>query len=270
MSPRERRVASGLTQLMVRDAGQGPPLVFLHAGVADSRMWTAQLEAFAGAWRAVAYDRRGFGQTDPAPETYSQVGDLLAVVEALGDGVVLVGCSQGGRVAIDAALARPDLVKALVLVAPAVGGAPAAEYPPAIAARLSDLDVAEADGNLDRVNALEAHLWLDGPLAEEGRVSGAARSLFLEMNGIALRSQDMGEAIEPPSQAYPRLAEISAPTLVVWGDLDFPHLQARCEHIARVLPNARRAVMPGAAHLPTLEQPEAFNRLLTDFLAELS
>ena len=107
-------------------ASGGPPLVFLHAGVADGRMWQAQWEAFAGQHPLLRYDRRGFGQTRiHEARPYSRTRDLMAVMDAVGlRRVVLVGCSQGGRVALDLAVAHPDRVAALVLVAPAVGGAP--------------------------------------------------------------------------------------------------------------------------------------------------
>ena len=115
---------------------------------------------------------------------------------------------------------------------------------------------------------MEAHVWLDGPAAVEGRVQGPARSLFLEMNGIALRAEPRGEEIAPPA-AYDRVATIGVPTLVVWGDLDFPHLCVRCEHLLATIPGAMGAPMPGTAHLPSLEAPDAFDAVLMPFLHEV-
>jgi len=249
-------------------------VVFLHAGVADRRMWRDQLVALAAAnprLRAVAYDRRGFGDSLHADDRYSQVGDLWRVVDATTSGgpVVLIGCSQGGRIAIDAALAHPDRVRALVLVAPAISGAPEDDdYPPAIRAWIAKVEAAEADADIDRINALEAQAWLDGPLAPEGRVAGAPRELFLAMNEIALRAETRGEAIAPPA-AYDRVGEIRVPTLVVWGDLDFPGLVQRCEELVRRIAGARALQLANAAHLPNLEYPDAFNRALLEFLGTL-
>ncbi len=265
-------IPSGLTTIAAEAAGSGPPVVFLHAGVADRRMWRAQVAALAAAappFRALAYDRRGFGDTLHADEPFSQVGDLLNVLDAISPGkpAILVGCSQGGRIAIDAALAHPDRVRSLVLVAPAIGGAPeVTTFAPAIEAWIARMEAAEAEADVDAINALEAHAWLDGPLAPEGRVSGATRELFLSMNEIALRSEKRGEEAEPPS-AYARLSEISMPTLVVFGDLDFPHAIERCRELAAKLPNARGQLLPGTAHLPNLEQPGRFNSLLLAFCA---
>ena len=248
----------------------GVPLVFLHAGVADGRMWQAQWDAFAGQHPLLRYDRRGFGQTRiHEARPYSRTRDLLAVMEAAGlRRAVLVGCSQGGRVALDLAVAHPDRVAALVLVAPAVNGAPAPELEGSVKMLSEAIDAAIAAGNLDAANQLEAQLWLDGPSAPRGRVTGAARELFLAMNAIALASPDPGPAAEEPS-AWMRLEQIGRPTLVLWGDLDLPHLQARCETLVQRLPDARRVVLEGTAHLPGLEAPERFNAALSEFVQSL-
>lgn len=266
-------VDSGRATLAVETAGTGKPVVFLHAGVADRRMWHAEMIALAttGAHRAVAYDRRGFGDTLHADEDYSHVGDLRAVLDALapGERAVLVGCSQGGRVALDAALAHPALVRGLVLVAPAIGGAPEVEaFPPALERWFARMEHAEAAADVDAINALEAHAWLDGPLAPDGRVGGAVRDLFLAMNDIALRAEQRGTEIEPPP-AWPRLHDVAAPALVVCGDLDFPHIVERCARLAAEMPASEAHTMHGAAHLPNLEQPAQFMHLLRPFLARL-
>lgn len=246
---------------------RGVPLVFLHAGVADRRMWQAQWEAFASAHPLLRYDRRGFGESRTLKATpHSYVADLWAVMDSAGiERAVLVGCSQGGRIAIDAALARPERVHGLVLVAPAVSGAPEPELDGSVQALSDAIDAASDAEDADTVNELEAHMWLDGPTSESGRVSGGARALFTSMNGIALRAADPGEAIEALS-AWDRLEQIHAPTLLLWGDLDVPHLQARCDVLAKRIPGAQRVVLSGTAHLPGMEAPERFNVALGRYL----
>jgi len=266
-------IPSGQATIAAEAAGSGAPVVLLHAGVADRRMWRPQVEALAAArpgFRALAYDRRGFGDTLHADGHYSQVGDLVAVLDVFAPGqpAVLVGCSQGGRIAIDAALEHPDRVRALVLVAPAISGAPPpTSLPAAIEAWNARVEAAEARGDLGTVNRLEAHAWLDGPLAPEGRVGGTARALFLTMNEIALRSERRGVEIESPP-AFTRLSAVAAPTLLIWGDLDFPHVIERCRRVAAQVPCARAEPMAGTAHLPSLEQPERFNELFVAFCRE--
>lgn len=267
----EFTIPSGRARLAAQASGHGPAVVLLHAGVADARMWREQLAALAPTHRAVAYDRRGFGRSLHEDETYSMAGDLLAVLDNVSPSspAILVGCSQGGRIAIDTALAHPQRVRALVLVAPALSGAPEVDaFPEPVQALVDELERAEASGDVDRLNALEAQAWLDGPAAAPGRVGGAARELFLAMNGIALRAQPLGTEVAP-APAVDRLPQIRVPTLLLWGDLDFPHLQARCRAMAAHLPNVRSEVLPGTAHLPNLEQPERFNRALLAFCESL-
>jgi len=264
-------ISSGLAQIAAEVAGAGPVVVFLHAGVADRRMWQPQFAALTGVpprCRAAAYDRRGFGETLHAEERYSQVGDLFRVLDAVapGERAILVGCSQGGRIAIDAALADPARVRALVLVAPAISGAPEiTPVPPALQAWLDKLELAETAADIDHINALEAHAWLDGPLASEGRVGGAVRELFLAMNDIALRAERRGTEVEPEA-AYGHVREIAVPTLLVWGDLDFPHIAQRCRYLAVQMPRVTTLPMQNTAHLPSLEHPAQFDRALLAFL----
>lgn len=261
-------VRSGGAVLAGEIGGQGSGLALLHAGVADRRMWQDTLARRAADHRVLAYDRRGFGETVTPDEPFRHIDDLDSVIGQLPAGRVrLVGCSQGGRIAIDYALARPERVAALALVATAVSGAASPdEFPPDIEATLEALEEAENRNDIDRVNALEAQLWLDGPQSPEGRVGGAVRQLFHDMNGRALRHPALNQEIDCPP-AIDRLEEIRVPTCVIWGDLDFPHLQERSRQIAARIAGARAVVMPGCAHLPNLEQPERFDAALAAFLA---
>ena len=130
---------------------------------------------------------------------------------------------------------------------------------------MDELRQAEAAGDMERVNRCKARQLLDGVLAAEGRVTGETRTLFLDMNGIALRASPGGQAQEP-APAYPRLADVAAPTLVAWGDLDFPHVQERSRHAARTIPGAEAREFIDAGHLPSLEDPAGFAALLEDFI----
>jgi len=248
--------------LRVHSDGRAP-LVFLHAGVTDSRMWAGAMGAAAGHRSVLCMDRRGFGQTRiDAARPHAWTEDLRAVLDVLRlPQVELVGCSMGGRIAIDFALAWPERVAGLTLVAPSVTGVPVPVLDPASAELGEAIEAVRAAGRFDEVNRLQARLWLDGPGQPEGRVGGAARALFLAMNEIALRSPSAGEALSSPD-AWPRLETLAAPVRLVCGDLDLPHLVDRCRQMAARMPGALHWTLPGVAHLPPLEAPEAFNRLL--------
>lgn len=242
-----------------------PPLVLLHAGVTDGRLWDGVMAAAAGRRSALRFDRRGFGQTRLLVATpHAMVTDLLAVLDALALArVELVGCSQGGRLAIDFALAHPGRVAGLTLVAPAVTGAPTPELDAQVQALADAIEAAEQARDVDEINRLEARLWLDGPAQPEGRVGRAARALFLDMNGLALRSAPAGELVDAPP-AWPRLEALPGPVRLVWGGLDLPHLVDRCRQMAARIPGVRCWPLAGVAHLPSLEAPEAFNAVLRE------
>jgi len=263
-------VTSGSARLAVDVTGDaaGPPVLMLHAGVADRRSWAPLTRALGSGVRSIAVDRRGFGQTAYEPEPHSHVDDTVAVLDALGvDPAAVVGASMGGRLAFDLALAHPDRVSALVLVGAGVRGRPElAPMTEAVRALSDAIDAAEDAGALDEVNRLEAHVWLDGPEAPEGRVTGPVRDLFLDMNGIALAAADPGPVTELPS-AWDRLEKIDVPALVLVGDLDLPDVMACAEVLGERLRDAEVRHLARTAHLPHMEPHPDCLGLITDFLA---
>lgn len=113
-------VSSGTARIAVDDRGDGPatPALLIHAGVTDKRSWSPLIDLLSPGRRCIAYDSRGFGETTATVEDVSLTGDAIAVLDACGvDGAVVVAASMGGRTAIDLALAHPDRVNALVLMA---------------------------------------------------------------------------------------------------------------------------------------------------------
>lgn len=274
-------VASGKAQLAVDAAGDhgGPPALLLHAGVADRRSWRPLAEHLAPRRRSFAVDRRGFGATRYEPEPFSTIGDSLAVLDAAGaTTAAVIGSSIGGRAALDLALAHPDRLAALVLIAPAVRGAPElVPDPPSVVALAGAIDAAEAAGDLAEVNRLEAHLWLDGPDAPERRVGGMVRELFLDMNGIALAATEPGpqvdEVVEGDGEGggeapttWDRLGEIDLPTLVLAGEYDLPESIALADALAERMPRCTVHHLAGTAHLPHLEGNFEFLQAVADFL----
>jgi len=246
-------------------AGDGMPVIFLHAGVADSRMWEPQVKAFADRFDVIAPDMRGFGRSELPPVRWSPVGDVLGLMDELAlKPAHMIGCSIGGRLAIDFALAHPERISKLVLVGPGIGGM---KFDEKYAALWSEVEAADKAGDMDAVNLAEMHLWLDGPRRKRGYVRQPLRDLFLEMNGANFNS-DFNSApqdeLDPP--AIDRLHEISAPTLVVVGDEDVPTIFDAVETLMEKMPNARKAVIHDAAHLPNLEHPDEFNRIVLEFL----
>jgi pimeloyl-ACP methyl ester carboxylesterase len=245
--------------------GDGQPVVLLHSGVTDRRSWHAVAEALQPATGVVAYDMRGYGETSGVTYGFSHLDDLNAVLDRTVTGPAwLVGSSMGGEIAIDAALASPERVAGLVLLAPAVSGAPEPTIFDADTDRLVRMwEAAQTSGDIDEINRIEMWLWLDGPGAPEGRVSGPARQLALAMNAIALKNEIPEESGKSGLAAWSRLEEISVPVTVACGDLDLPFIIARSRELADWLPKSRYHVFEGMAHLPYLEQPAAVADLIT-------
>ncbi|QYO75437.1 alpha/beta fold hydrolase [Devosia salina] len=248
------------------EQGDGLPVVFLHAGVCDKRMWLDQMQAVADAgWHAIAYDRRGYGETTSADEPFSHLEDLEALLEALDvHAAVLVGCSMGGGLAVDFALAHPGRVIGLVLIGTSITGAPWTATAEERAIEMAEEDAWER-GDLDLLNKVQAHEWLDGPRTRSGRVGGEARTLFLDMNALALNKPQLTQEEARPD-AWNRMEEVSAPTLLVVGDEDFTALVDRHETLSETMPNAFGVVLEGAAHFPSIEKPDLVNSLLLQFL----
>lgn len=247
--------------------GEGEPLILLHAGIADRRMWDGQFGAFADRYRVVRYDRRGFGRSALEEGPYSHHDDLRGLLDYLGiERSSFVGCSMGGATVIDFVLSDPERARALVLVGSAVSGVESDTQPPQ---EWEELVAADEAGDLERVSELEVRIWVDGPYRYPGAVDPAVRNLVREMNLISLLSEASGLGEERPANppAAERLGEIRAPTLVVAGALDRPEIVARSELLVHSIPHARIILMDGTAHLPNMEKPGEFNRTVLKFLA---
>lgn len=261
-------VPSGAAELVCDVAGTGPAIVCLHAGVADRRVWDGTVSMLSSRYRIFAYDRRGYGETRFEPESFSHADDLGCVVAATGsDKVILIGNSQGGKVALDYSLDHADRVAGLILVAPAVSGAPPPTgIAPSVVALDQAMDAADERGDNDEINGLEAHLWLDGADQQEGRVGGDSRSLFLDMNLTALMAPDPGKEVHA-APAWDRLHELVVATLVLFGEHDFEMIPSAARHVAEQAPNAQFVSLPGVAHVPMLEAPDEFVAAISEFLA---
>jgi len=246
--------------------GQGSAIVFLHAGVADQRMWESQLAHFKDSHTAIAYDRRGFGKTTAIDQEFRHLDDLAKVLDYHGiEKAVICGCSAGARIAIDFALTHAARTTALVLVSATYTGADWSEITEPEIELAKALDQAEGEYDLDLVNRLEAHAWLDGPASEAGRAKPALQELFLNMNGIALAAPELTQETEPKS-AKSQLSQIQCPTLLIEGDLDFEMIHRHHQTLDSEIQHSVRIKMDDAAHLPSMELPDQFNKHLRDFI----
>lgn len=248
--------------------------MLLHAGIADGRMWEPNRARLGTGRTLVVPDLRGFGRTTYGEGPYSNVDDVIELLDNLElPRVTLLGASFGGAVAVDVALTHPDRVEALVLAAPALGGWDWAADHVAFGEeeeRLLD------EGNLDAAVELNVRRWVDAG-REPSAVDPAVRELVTAMQRRAFeldldaysREPVPGpeRRLEPP--AVGRVGEIGCPVLVVLGALDVPDMGAIGAHLAEGLEDVRTETVEGVAHLPSLEAPETFDVLVTGFLSRL-
>ena len=249
-------------------AGAGPALLLVHAGIADRRMWDDQVGAFAGAgWTVVRADLPGFGETPLPDRPVALWATLRGLLDHLGiERAVVVGCSLGGRAAVDLALAAPDRVRALVLVGSGLAGHPFEE--PALFELWDRGEGAAERGDFAEAARVEVDTWVVGMDRDRSAVDPEVRR---RVEGMLLAAYTHGEADleEPDPPAAGRLGKVAAPALVLVGEHDRPDLHAMADALAGGIPGAERMVLAGTAHLPNMERPAEFNRVVLDFLARL-
>jgi 3-oxoadipate enol-lactonase len=246
--------------------GEGPDVLLVHAGIADSRMWEPLADRLVAAgYRAIAPDLQGFGQTPLSPGVVSNADDLVALLDELEiAAAAVVGASFGGRVALELALRAPQRVRALALLA---SGLDAFEW----STELETFD-AEETAALEREDVEDAvranvRMWVTrrGRAADPAVVELVAamqRDVFEAQIGVEAEL----EANDPP--VAERLREIAAPALVVAGADDVADFHGIAERLAAELPAAEPLVtIDGAAHLPALERPDEVAAVLVPFLA---
>ena len=252
------------TRLYWEEAGTGEPLVLLHAGIADRRMWDAQMAAFAPHFRVIRFDTRGFGRSELGTGPFSYRADVISLLDARGiDRAHLIGVSFGGSVALDVALDYPDRIRSLVIGASSPRGIiDHAELHPL----WEEVDALVEAGKIDEANELEARMWVDGPIRSPETVDPAIRERMLEMNRPLLAAASELEEIEIDPPVAERLDQLQMPVLVLAGEYDQPSSIAGPKLLADRIPHAEFQMLHGAAHLLNMEQPDAFNELVLGFL----
>lgn len=249
-------------------AGQGRALVMIHAGVADHRQWNNEFHAFALRHRMIRYDMRGYGRSEPVSGEFTHLRDLIALLDHLDVArpIVLMGCSMGGGIAMDFALARPSEVAAVIMVGSGPSGL-ALDAP--VPAKFADVEMASKAGDLDRVCEIETQIWFDGTGRTPEQVNPSMRRLAYEMNRTVLGHEAKGLGKRLPDAQVPaagRLGEIRVPVLVIVGEHDIPYIHAASEYMLERLSAATKVEIADAAHLPNMDHPQEFQRIVTRFL----
>jgi 3-oxoadipate enol-lactonase len=242
--------------------GDGLPIVLAHGFLMDRSMFEPQIEAFAGDYRLVTWDQRGFGQTefDSKPFTYwDSADDCLALLDRLQlDRAVIGGMSQGGFVALRAALQAPERVRALILMGTQAG----LEDPANVPVYQGMLDDWVTNGPQDELAAIVADIIIARPDENErwiARWKARPKELVREPGRTLLERDDITD----------RLGEIEVPALVIHGTEDTAIPMERAEALAHGLAGAGAVVKVPGAHAANLTHPDAVNAAIGEFLAGL-
>ena len=248
--------------------GSGDALLLIHAGVADSRMWAAQVAEFAAGYQVITFDLRGFGRSEMSAASYSHSDDIVALLDEVAvDAAHLVGISYGGLIALEFALEYPQRTRRLVLGAPSISG----DRPSATLLEFWAQEEALCNaGDLEGAVELNLRLWVDGPHRRPHEVDAAMRSLVGAMQLCAFEneSEDDGSPIFHPTPAMHRIHQLTAPTLLLIGELDLPEKLQLAAHLERQIADATTTILPGVAHMLNMERPAQFNAAVLNFLAD--
>lgn len=258
------------TQLYYEMMGEGHPLVLIHGGYMDRRMWDDQFAVLAQHYRVIRYDVRGFGKSEWPPVPYTDRQDLYNLLSFLGiNKTYLIGLSLGGEIAIDFTLDYPDMVEALILVGSSISGAPimdliTQEQLQQHIKQWTPFEEAQARRDLaGMVEGVMSHPTLV-PSANYPAARQKVRENLSEYSFAWVLESRQKQATEPP--AWGRLKDIHVPTLLIVGGDDDTLLHTMADKLEQDIPNVKRVTIPGTHHMPNMEKPEEFNGIVLEFL----
>jgi 3-oxoadipate enol-lactonase len=248
------------------DIGSGPPVVLLHDGTLDRRVWAPQLTGFPG-YRLLVLDARGHGDSATPTRPYQRADDVIALLDHLElPAAFLVGQSMGGTTALDTALDHPDRVTGIV----ASGCGTSQQY--WRGAFLVDLLRRQFQAALRRDTAeyveLFLRMWIDGPARRPEEVPAGVRELCATMAMTTAIRHARPDPVLPgrAADSWERLSDLTIPLLLLTGELDCPDVHEMVERVLAAVPRAEWRRMPGAGHMLNLERPDTFAAAVLRFL----
>jgi pimeloyl-ACP methyl ester carboxylesterase len=232
-------------------------------------LWEPQIRAIPAGWRLITPDLRGFGGSTEldslsALSMADYTDDIVDLLEELGvKKAVIGGCSMGGYAALALYQSRPELFDGLVLANTRAG----ADSPEARANRRNMLALVDREGPSGVAREMMPKLLGKTTAETNASVEATVRRLIKQQSPVAIRSAI--HRMMHRADSTPLLAQVSVPTLVITGAEDDMIPVDESRRMANAIPGATLEIIPGAGHLANLEQPDAFNKALTAFLATL-
>jgi len=255
-------------QIYYETAGEGTPIVMIHAGVADCRQWNNEFAYFGRSYRVLRYDMRGYGKSAPVDGEFNHMNDLSSLLDSmeLHEPIILMGCSMGGGVAMDFALTQPTRAKALIMVGSAPTGL---ELDVPKSNKFEEAEKAFEAGDLDLTAEIETQIWFDGTGRTPQQVNQEMRKLLYEMDrqALAYEAMQLGKRLpNSPVPAAQRLSKLHIPILVIVGAQDTPYILAAADYMAENIPSSQKVVIEDAAHLSNMDHPDEFKDIVQAFL----
>ncbi len=256
----------GNAKIHYETAGQGDALIMIHGGLLTKEMWDGHFERFARKFRVVRYDARNHGLSKSEPAQFAHFEDLNKLMDHLGiDKAVIMGLSMGGYIASDIALKYPDKVSGLILVAPGLSGYKF--HGPESDAHRERFNTAVKTGDIDSIIDAFMEAWVYGPKRKAEDLDIGLREKIRTMARRTLETwNDQTKELVANPPAIERLNEIKAPTLAIVGNLDMPNILEIVDLYEKNVPDFRKVIIPGVAHMVNLEKPVEFNRVVEEFL----
>jgi 3-oxoadipate enol-lactonase len=260
----DRYLTTDGVRLRYRDQGRGPPVLMAHGWTLDLEMWEPQVAALRDAFRLIRFDRRGFGLSSGRPSVARDIADLGVLCDHLAiERIALVGMSQGARAALGFAMTAPERVSCLILDGPPdYGNNPLP----------SDDDVPlDHYRGVVRERGMSAFRreWAAHPLLTlrtgDARMHEILNSMIMRYPGNDLVEPAVTD--DAPVKS-PSIDPIDVPVLVITGAQDLASRTQAADHLAGLLSNATRAVIPAAGHLPNLDNPNVYNTAMRTFLEQ--
>lgn len=250
-----------------RDEGEGMPLIFLHAFPLSQRMWDDQVAAFSGTHRVITFDWRGFGESS-LPESSSDMSsfaeDLAGLMDCLRiDRAVICGLSMGGYAALSFLRTYAHRVEALILADTRA----TADTEEGRRNRLTMAALVREEGPGAIVNQMISRLLGAKSIDNNPGVVSRVRAMIEKNCSDGIARALVGMAVRPDSTSL--LSQLRCPTLVIVGEDDLLTPPSDAEAMATLIPGAKLAVIKGVGHLPNIEWPAEFNRILEGFLLSL-
>lgn len=247
--------------------GQGPTTVlFVHGYPLDHTLWRPQMEGLADVAKIVAPDLRGFGQSDAPDHVYTMethADDLAGLLDTLEiNQVVVCGLSMGGYIALAFWRKYAARVRGLILVDTRAG----ADAPVVRQGRLDTVEQVKRQGTARVVEGMLPRLLAESTRQSRPDLVEMVRAMMLHQSPGGIVGALLGMAER--SDSTPLLPTITVPMLVVFGDQDvITPAEPEGHSLAEAIPNAKLVVIPNAGHLSNLEQPDAFNAAMREFLS---